>query len=236
MRELIDAVLTPLTRARGGAEPLLRTLEAYFAAGGNASLSARSLHLSVRALTYRLDKIGRLTGPRSGRPRAALRAADRRHRRPVAGLARPRRSSLPSIGNTSDRERQLRCCRGSAAKSSARWRSRRGTRRTSSFLLPIGDTRDSSAVGLGRVRRRGPDHAGHRPARPPRRARHQVQGSGDLERRLGRPVADLRRRHLLHPGRRPGRRLHHRVAAGEITERRQPVRLRADLRLLQGPA
>ncbi|MGZ8802537.1 MAG: PucR family transcriptional regulator [Mycobacterium sp.] len=62
MRELVDAVLTPLTGARGGAEPLLRTLEAYFAAGGNASLSARSLHLSVRALTYRLEKIAHLTG------------------------------------------------------------------------------------------------------------------------------------------------------------------------------
>ena len=62
MRELMDAVLTPLTAARGGAEPLLRTLEAYFAAGGNASLSARSLHLSVRALTYRLEKIAELTG------------------------------------------------------------------------------------------------------------------------------------------------------------------------------
>jgi sugar diacid utilization regulator len=62
MRELMDAVLTPLVAARGGAEPLLDTLEAYFAAGGNASLSARSLHLSVRALTYRLDKIAALTG------------------------------------------------------------------------------------------------------------------------------------------------------------------------------
>jgi DNA-binding PucR family transcriptional regulator len=51
-----------LTAARGGADPLLRTLEAYFAAGGNASLSARSLHLSVRALTYRLEKITELTG------------------------------------------------------------------------------------------------------------------------------------------------------------------------------
>ncbi len=62
MLELVDAVLTPLVHARGGAEPLLRTLEAYFAAGGNASLSARSLHLSVRALTYRLAKIADLTG------------------------------------------------------------------------------------------------------------------------------------------------------------------------------
>ena len=62
MRELVDAVLTPLTQARGGAEPLLRTLEAYFAAGGNASLTARSLHLSVRALTYRLERIAAATG------------------------------------------------------------------------------------------------------------------------------------------------------------------------------
>ena len=62
MRELVETLLTPLRRARGGAEPLLRTLEAYFAAGGNASLSARSLHLSVRALTYRLEKIADLTG------------------------------------------------------------------------------------------------------------------------------------------------------------------------------
>ncbi len=62
MRELVDAVLAPLTGTRGGAEPLLRTLEAYFAAGGNASLTARSLHLSVRALTYRLEKIAAVTG------------------------------------------------------------------------------------------------------------------------------------------------------------------------------
>lgn len=62
MRELVDAVLTPLTAARGGAEPLLRTLEAYFEAAGNASMAARSLHLSVRALTYRLEKIDELTG------------------------------------------------------------------------------------------------------------------------------------------------------------------------------
>jgi DNA-binding PucR family transcriptional regulator len=62
MLELVDAVLTPLLQARGGPEPLLRTLEAYFQQGGNASSSARSLHLSVRALTYRLEKIAELTG------------------------------------------------------------------------------------------------------------------------------------------------------------------------------
>jgi sugar diacid utilization regulator len=62
MRDLVDAVLGPLTAARGGAEPLLATLDAYFGAGGNATLAARSLHLSVRALTYRLAKIATLTG------------------------------------------------------------------------------------------------------------------------------------------------------------------------------
>jgi len=62
IRELVEAVLTPLQTARGGAEPLIKTLEAYFSAGGNASLAARSLHLSVRALTYRLAKIADLTG------------------------------------------------------------------------------------------------------------------------------------------------------------------------------
>ena len=62
MLELVDAVLTPLLAARGGPEPLLRTLEAYFHQGGNASSSARALHLSVRALTYRLEKIAELTG------------------------------------------------------------------------------------------------------------------------------------------------------------------------------
>ncbi len=62
MRELVVAVLTPLKGARGGVETMLRTLEAYFAAGGNASSSARSLHLSVRAFTYRLARIAELTG------------------------------------------------------------------------------------------------------------------------------------------------------------------------------
>lgn len=72
MRELVDAVLAPLTGARGGAEPLLQTLDAYFAAGGNATLAARSLHLSVRALTYRLAKIADLTGRDPVDPRHRL--------------------------------------------------------------------------------------------------------------------------------------------------------------------
>jgi DNA-binding PucR family transcriptional regulator len=60
--DLIESVLTPLTQARDGAEPLLQTLEAYFAAGEVATEAARQLHLSTRAVTYRLQRIRTLTG------------------------------------------------------------------------------------------------------------------------------------------------------------------------------
>jgi hypothetical protein len=59
--DLVDTVLSPLRHTRGGAQPLLETLTAYFHAG-NATAAARALHLSVRALTYRLERIHRLTG------------------------------------------------------------------------------------------------------------------------------------------------------------------------------
>jgi sugar diacid utilization regulator len=62
MIDLVRAVLTPLERARGGVEPLLDTLEVYFASGGVATEAARRLHLSVRAVTYRLDRVRELTG------------------------------------------------------------------------------------------------------------------------------------------------------------------------------
>jgi DNA-binding PucR family transcriptional regulator len=62
MIDLIATVLTPLLDARGGAEPLLATLRAYFAAGTNTALAARELHLSVRAVQYRLDRVRHLTG------------------------------------------------------------------------------------------------------------------------------------------------------------------------------
>ncbi len=62
MLEMLDVVLAPLAHARGGVEPMLATLQAYFEAGGNASAAARALHLSVRALTYRLARIAELTG------------------------------------------------------------------------------------------------------------------------------------------------------------------------------
>jgi sugar diacid utilization regulator len=59
--DLVQSVLTPLTQARGGAEPLLTTLQGYFATGGVATVTARQLHLSVRTVTYRLAKIAKLT-------------------------------------------------------------------------------------------------------------------------------------------------------------------------------
>lgn len=60
--DLVHAVLSPLLQARGGAEPLLATLEAYFDTGGVATESAKRLHLSVRTVTYRLGRIKSLTG------------------------------------------------------------------------------------------------------------------------------------------------------------------------------
>jgi sugar diacid utilization regulator len=60
--DLVNATLRPLTRARGGAAPLLETLAAYYETGGNTTETARRLHLSVRAVTYRLERVTALTG------------------------------------------------------------------------------------------------------------------------------------------------------------------------------
>jgi sugar diacid utilization regulator len=60
--DLVQTVLNPLRQARGGARPLLDTLEAYFDCGGVATAAAVQLHLSVRAVTYRLDRVRSLTG------------------------------------------------------------------------------------------------------------------------------------------------------------------------------
>lgn len=60
--DLVQDVLGPLTGARGGAGPLLATLDAYFATGAVTTETARRLHLSVRAVTYRLHRIRSLTG------------------------------------------------------------------------------------------------------------------------------------------------------------------------------
>jgi len=60
--DLVAAVLSPLAAARGGASPLLATLQAYYDCGGVAAQAARRLHLSVRAVTYRLARVQALTG------------------------------------------------------------------------------------------------------------------------------------------------------------------------------
>lgn len=75
--DLVQAVLGPLTEARGGAEPLLRTLETYFATGEVATETARQLNMSVRTVTYRLAKVKTLTGydPADPRQRFTLHAA-----------------------------------------------------------------------------------------------------------------------------------------------------------------
>lgn len=62
LADLVVSVLTPLTEARGGAGPLVNTLEAYFAAGEVATAAARQLHVSVRTVTYRLARVTALTG------------------------------------------------------------------------------------------------------------------------------------------------------------------------------
>ncbi|MFJ4770461.1 PucR family transcriptional regulator [Streptomyces uncialis] len=62
MAELVHHTLGPLEQARGGAEPLLRTLTVYFDSGCVTAEAARRLSLSVRALTYRLARVHRLTG------------------------------------------------------------------------------------------------------------------------------------------------------------------------------
>jgi sugar diacid utilization regulator len=60
--DLVHGLLEPLTRSRGGAEPLLQTMETYFATGAVATETARQLHMSVRTVTYRLAKVKTLTG------------------------------------------------------------------------------------------------------------------------------------------------------------------------------
>ncbi|MFI5593955.1 PucR family transcriptional regulator [Amycolatopsis sp. NPDC051758] len=75
--DLVGTVLGPLADSRGGARPLLDTLAAYFAAGENTAETARQLFLSVRAVTYRLDRVHQRTGydPRDPAQRFTLEAA-----------------------------------------------------------------------------------------------------------------------------------------------------------------
>ena len=97
--DLVQSVLGQLVHARGGAEPLLATLDAYFATGGVTTETARRLHLSVRAVTYRLDRIKTAHRIRPHRPRTAVHHPRRRARREAAGLA----AAQPDYNLTVDR-------------------------------------------------------------------------------------------------------------------------------------
>ncbi|WP_380175971.1 PucR family transcriptional regulator [Kineococcus sp. DHX-1] len=66
--DLVESTLGGLRGVRGGVEPFLETLEVYLEAGGNATEAARRLHLSVRAVTYRLARVRDLTGTDPTRP------------------------------------------------------------------------------------------------------------------------------------------------------------------------
>ncbi|SDL02532.1 PucR family transcriptional regulator [Streptomyces indicus] len=68
MTDLVESALGPLSRARGGAQPLIDTLAAYFDSGCVAAEAARRLSLSVRAMTYRLERIHTLTGYDTANP------------------------------------------------------------------------------------------------------------------------------------------------------------------------
>ncbi|MGX6607043.1 PucR family transcriptional regulator [Micromonosporaceae bacterium Da 78-11] len=75
--DLVNTVLGPLNIARGGVQTYLDTLAVLFDNQGNYTVTARQMHLSVRAVTYRLDRIRALTGYHPGEPtqRFTLQAA-----------------------------------------------------------------------------------------------------------------------------------------------------------------
>ncbi|WP_235032017.1 PucR family transcriptional regulator [Actinacidiphila yanglinensis] len=62
MADLVRTVLGPLAQARGGARPLVETISTYAASDYVNAEAARRLDLSVRALSYRLERIAALTG------------------------------------------------------------------------------------------------------------------------------------------------------------------------------
>lgn len=77
MSDLVRHTLGPLHQARGGPTPHLDTLTAYFDHGCVTAATARHLSLSIRALTYRLERIHQLTGHNPANPqhRYALQTA-----------------------------------------------------------------------------------------------------------------------------------------------------------------
>jgi sugar diacid utilization regulator len=72
MSDLVQATLGPLVAARGGPEALLSTLHEYFRSGCSTAETARRLHLSERAVTYRLQRVREFTGLAAGDPEHRL--------------------------------------------------------------------------------------------------------------------------------------------------------------------
>ncbi|MPY80196.1 MAG: PucR family transcriptional regulator [Actinophytocola sp.] len=72
LSELVTDVLEPLRATRIGPGPLLETLIAYFMAGGVATAAAQRLGVSVRTVTYRLKRVGELTGYALDNPEEAF--------------------------------------------------------------------------------------------------------------------------------------------------------------------
>jgi DNA-binding PucR family transcriptional regulator len=72
LADLVAEVLEPLRAARIGPDALLDTLSAYFTAGGVATLAAQTVQLSVRTVTYRLQRVKELTGYSVYEPRQSF--------------------------------------------------------------------------------------------------------------------------------------------------------------------
>ena len=62
LEELVTNVLTPLEALRGGPRDAVTTLQAYLDHRCSATATAQALHLSVRGLTYRIERIQGLLG------------------------------------------------------------------------------------------------------------------------------------------------------------------------------
>jgi sugar diacid utilization regulator len=62
LADLVEVVLEPLRMARTGPKVLLDTLSAYFAAARVATTAACELHVGVRTVSYRLNRVKTLTG------------------------------------------------------------------------------------------------------------------------------------------------------------------------------
>jgi sugar diacid utilization regulator len=72
LADLVEVVLEPLRSARTGPLVLLETLSAYFAADRVATAAALDLHVGVRTVTYRLNRVKTLTGYSASDPRQSF--------------------------------------------------------------------------------------------------------------------------------------------------------------------